>query len=58
MLAIVRDAHAGEIRALREQLVEARCERDQERERAEQAEATIATERQCADILRQQLNVA
>lgn len=45
VLAIIRDAHAGEISALREQLVEARCERDRERERANQAEASIAAGR-------------
>ncbi len=58
VLAIIRDAHAGEISALREQLVEARCERDQERERANQAEASLAAERQWADTLHQQLNAA
>jgi hypothetical protein len=57
-LAIVREAHAGEIGALREQLIDARSERDQERERAEQAEAAIAAERQRADTLHQQLQVA
>ena len=57
-LAIIRDAHAREIRALGEQLVEARYERDQERERAEQAETAIAAERQWADAFHQQLNAA
>jgi hypothetical protein len=57
-LAIVREAHAGEIKALREQLADARYERDQERARAEQAEAVAAAERQQADILHQQLQAA
>lgn len=57
-LAIIRDAHAGEIKALREQLVEARHERDQERERAEHAETAIAAERQRADTLEEQLRSA
>lgn len=57
-LAIIRDAHAGEIKALREQLVEARYERDQERERAEHAETAIAAERQRADTLEEQLRSA
>src|SRR5215469_9282408 len=57
-LAIVREAHAGEITALREQLADARCERDQERARAEQAEAVVTAERQRADTLQQQLQAA
>ena len=57
-LAVVREAHAGEIRALREQLAEARCERDQERERARNAEESIAAERQRAETLHEQLHAA